>query len=110
MTINEYQNLAARTINKNLNLAEMERHALFGLCGEVGEIHSLYQKEYQGHELSKEKLRNEIGDVCWMVAELCTANGFDLEAVMKDNIAKLKQRYPEGFDPAKSLHRKEDDD
>ena len=110
MTIKEYQEQAARTINKNLNPAEMERHALFGLCSEVGEIHAIYQKTYQGHDFSEESLRKEIGDVAWMLAELCTVNGFDMEQVFKENIAKLLKRYPEGFDPEKSVYRRADDD
>ena len=49
MRANEYQQLAARTINHDLNNQVIEEHALFGMAGEVGEIHSLYQKVYQGH-------------------------------------------------------------
>lgn len=94
MTIKEYQEQAARTINKALNLSEIERHALYGLSAEVGEIHGLYQKGYQGHSFSDEKLRKEIGDTAWFLAELCTVNNYDMEQVFKENIAKLKQRYP----------------
>ena len=44
-----------------------------------------------------------------MIAEACTALDVTLEEVMRMNIDKLKERYPEGFDPEKSLHRKEGD-
>lgn len=50
MTGNEYQKLAARTINKGLTFEEQKFHALHGMVGEIGEIHSIYQKMYQGHE------------------------------------------------------------
>lgn len=49
MTGNEYQKLAARTINKGLTFEEQKIHALHGMVGEIGEIHSIYQKMYQGH-------------------------------------------------------------
>lgn len=49
MTGNEYQKLAARTINPDLDYVEMRMHAAFGLASEVGELLGLFQKEYQGH-------------------------------------------------------------
>lgn len=109
MTANEYQNLAARTINWNLANNEKAFHALYGMVGEVGEIHSIYQKLFQGHELDFDHIKKEVGDLLWFIAELCTAYGWNLEDVMYMNIIKLKERYPEGFDPDKSLHRKEGD-
>ena len=47
MNMNHYQELADRTINPKLNNNEMTMHALHGLAGEVGEVHSLFQKVYQ---------------------------------------------------------------
>ena len=38
MTLNEYQLLAARTINPALTEDEVEQHALFCLASEVGEV------------------------------------------------------------------------
>ena len=106
MTLNEYQKLAARTIDtKNMNLIDMERHALHGMVSEIGELHGLYQKEYQGHILDLTHLKKELGDLMWFIAEHCTALGWTLEEVAQMNIDKLKARYPNGFDPEKSLHR-----
>jgi len=107
MTINTYQQLAARTINHALDRDEMINHAVFGLSGEVGEISSLFQKVYQGHELNESDLRKEIGDVAWMLAELCTAYGWDMEQVFIENIEKLRARYPKGFSAERSLHREQ---
>ena len=109
MTLNEYQKLAARTINKALSFEETSRHALHGMASEVGEIHGLYQKFYQGHEMDAEHLKKEIGDLLWMIAELCTVYGWSLGDVAQKNIDKLKARYPEGFKVEQSLHRKEGD-
>lgn len=109
MTGNEYQKLAMRTCAFNLdrleNLESVEQHALFGLSAEVGEVHSIFQKYYQGHPIEDEQLQEELGDVLWMVAEMCYANFWSLENIMEKNIEKLKKRYPDGFDPEKSLHR-----
>lgn len=109
MTGNEYQKLAARTINKKLNMTDQMYHALFGMVGEIGEIHSIFQKRYQGHQIDIGHVKKEVGDLLWFVAELCTAMGWDLDDVMQLNIDKLKARYPEGFEAENSLHRKAGD-
>ena len=109
MNLNEYQNLASRTMNLELTMHETELHALHGLVSEVGEIHGLYQKIYQGHKLDKEHVMSEVGDCLWFLAELCTSNGWTLEEVAQHNIGKLKARFPEGFEVEKSLLRKEGD-
>lgn len=109
MTFNEYQQLAARTINRDLSQYEMIMHALHGMVGEIGEIHSMYQKEYQGHAFEQSHLWKEVGDLLWFAAELCTAYGVNMDDVARANINKLKARYPEGFTADKSLNRKAGD-
>ena len=109
MTGNEYQRLASRTMNKDLPSYEQEYHALHGMVSEIGELHGLYQKAFQGHKFDYEHAKKELGDLLWFVAEYCTAVGWDLDDVMALNIDKLRARYPEGFDAEHSLHRKEGD-
>lgn len=106
---NKYQELAARTINPKLCQQDLERHALHGLAGEVGEIHSLYQKAFQGHGFDPKHLVKEIGDLIWFIAELCTVYGIKLDDVMQMNIDKLIARYPDGFKEMDSVHRAEGD-
>ena len=109
MTPNEYQSEASRTSPQVTN-EELKLHALHGLCGEVGEIHSLFQKVYQGHEFDEVHLKKEIGDALWFIAELCTCFNFKLEDVMQTNIDKLRARYKgDGFTKEESLHRAEGD-
>lgn len=109
MTLDEYQRLASRTVNWNLADDEMELHALHGMASEVGEIHGLFQKVYQGHKIDVMHLKKEIGDLMWFVAEMCTANNWNLDDVCDMNISKLKARYPIGFDADRSKHRAEGD-
>lgn len=104
-----YQRNAAKFINPELSNEEMKNHAVFGLCSEAGEVASLFQKVYQGHEMDKDHLIKELGDVLWFIAEVCTANDIDMSDVAKTNIEKLSSRYPNGFEVAKSLNRKEGD-
>lgn len=107
MTLTEYQKLAARTISRDWEADDIELHALHEIASECGEIHGLYQKLYQGHGFAEVELIKEIGDLLWGIAELCTARGISLDAVAKQNIEKLHKRYPNGFDPEKSIHRNE---
>lgn len=109
MDINIYQKLAERTINKDLNDGEREKHALFGMVGELGEILSMYQKEYQGHAIDETHLKKELGDLLWFMAEYCTANGWEMAEIGKMNIEKLIARYPQGFTKERSLNREEFD-
>lgn len=104
-----YQLLASRTINTELDDTQKEYHALHGMIGELGEINSIYQKHYQGHEFNPFRVKSELGDLMWFVAEYCSACGWTLEDVCQHNIEKLKARYPEGFSTNKSLHRAEGD-
>lgn len=109
LTMDNYQLAAKRTMNNTLNFEESSRHALHGMCAEVGEIHGLFQKFYQGHEMDAEHLMKEVGDLLWMIAEFCTVHGWSLGEVAQMNIDKLLARYPEGFKVEQSLHRKEGD-
>jgi len=109
MQMNEYQKAAARTMNPALKWEQQANHALHGMTGEVGEIHSLYQKSYQGHAIECAHLKKELGDLLWFIAEYCTAMNWTLEEVAQANIDKLLARYPNGFEVDKSLHRKEGD-
>ena len=109
MEAREYQELAARTINKTLHDYEVEQHALHGMASEIGELHGLYQKAYQGHEFDEEHAQKELGDLLWFVAEYCTAMDWDLGLIMMKNIAKLAARYPDGFKEEDSLNREEGD-
>ena len=108
MTINEYQKLAMTTLNKNLSNKEVLINGVMGLCGESGEAIDLVKKHlHQGHELDKDKLIKELGDVAWYIAEIAYALDVDLETVLTLNIEKLKKRYPEGFEINKSVNRSE---
>ncbi|MCC3864089.1 nucleoside triphosphate pyrophosphohydrolase family protein [Terrisporobacter petrolearius] len=110
MKINEYQELAKRTINKDLNEKDMLINGVMGLCGESGEAIDIVKKHIaHNHKLDKDHLAKELGDVAWYLAETATALGYSLEDIFKMNIDKLKKRYPEGFDSEKSIHRRDDD-
>ena len=109
MTINEYQKLAMTTLNKKLSNEQTLLNGCMGLCGESGEVIDLLKKHLsQGHDLNREKMIEEIGDVAWYIAEIAYALNVDLETVFTKNIEKLNKRYPEGFSVERSLNRKDE--
>lgn len=108
MKINEYQELAMRTLNPNLDKKDVLINAVMGLCGESGEAIDLVKKHIgQGHGFDKEKFAKELGDIAWYLAEAAFAIDMDLESILANNIEKLKKRFPEGFSTEKSINREE---
>jgi len=108
MNVSQYQTLALRTMNPDISKKDMLINSMMGLCGESGEAIDLVKKHlFHGHELDKEKLVKELGDIAWYLAEAAQAIDVPLEEILEKNIEKLKKRYPEGFDAERSIHREE---
>ena len=106
MKINEYQELAMKTLNPKLDKKDVLINGVMGLCGESGEAIDIVKKWLaQGHELDREHLIKELGDIAWYLAEVAYVLDIPLEEVLKRNIDKLRQRYPEGFDEERSKKR-----
>ena len=87
--------------------------ASIGLSGEVGEFNDIVKKcLFQGKEMDENTvthLKKELGDIMWYIAQGCIALGTDIEELIDINTAKLKDRYPDGFDGFRSDNRDEDD-
>lgn len=103
MNFNEYQKLALRTANKDKDLV---LNAALGLTGESGEVADIIKKYlFQGHELDKEKIIDELGDILWYIAIMAEGLGVKMEVIPTYNIDKLKKRYPNGFEVKRSINR-----
>ena len=120
MTANDYQKKALRTevsfplTTATMALAKDGRNktrlleGLMGLSGEAGEAIDIFKKcIFQGHSFDEERehLAKELGDVAWYLAVCAHALGYDLETVLRMNVVKLRERYPDGFEAERSLHR-----
>ena len=104
---NNYQKLAFRTAGDK-TFEEYILNGALGLTGEAGEVADIIKKwKFQGHELDVEKMVDELGDVCWYIALISNALSIDLSEIFHRNIEKLKARYPDGFDPERSVNRAE---
>lgn len=129
MTPNEYQTLALKSKAepredlKNVYISAYDTRqkpkffdmcicdvleGVLGLSGESGECEDLIKKSlFQGHILDTESLAKELGDVAWYLAITAEAIGYGLETIFQMNLDKINERYPNGFDPKKSIHRKD---
>ena len=95
VTLNEYQRTAARTLNSGLDDREKLLDAAAGIAEEAGEVLAHVRKHlYQGRELNRERLAEELGDVLWCVAAVATMCDLDLSAIARQNQEKLAARHP----------------
>lgn len=78
-----------------------------GVLGEGAEIADVTLNMLSGNGYNAAALGKEIGDCCWYLAALCTMLDLDLGDVLSANIAKLRQRYPQGWNKEQSIHRVE---
>ena len=93
MTINEYQRLAQRTASTKAPSSKIE-NGILGLCKGTNKIADVYHESlYLKYDFYRDHMAEELGDVCWYVAELAAE--------------KLRKRYPDGFDVERSRHREE---
>ena len=93
MQVNEYQKATMTTLNPALDQKDVLINSVMGLCGESGEAIDIVKKWLmQGHELDREHLIRELGDVAWYLAEAATALNVPLETVFQRNLDKLHQR------------------
>ena len=134
--LNQYQQLAKRTVNQSLSREMQLINWALGACGEASEVAELVVKldkrleplatemmacagriaevtkkhvfhRHPGWEETRMKVRKELGDYHWYGAQLADVLGFTLEEVCTENIKKLMDRYPGGFSAQASADRKE---
>lgn len=106
ITLNQYQEFAGRTSGAGQEGERRQIIAALGLAGEAGEFANMIKKlTAHGHDIPREKLAEELGDILWYVAEAASALGLTLDKIGQDNIAKLAARYPEGFSQDRSRNR-----
>lgn len=77
-------------------------HASLGVMSEAGELADIVKKAQFGEKAPDlDHLDEEFGDILWYVTLYALYRGTTLEELMEKNVAKLRVRYPSGFDPSK---------
>ncbi len=96
MTLNEYQAQAVATRNQDTDLVYMTGK----LQCEAGELSQYALKaKYHGKPLAIHAAIEELGDVLWYAAATAEELGTTLEEVAQLNIAKLRQRHGDHYNP-----------
>lgn len=101
MTINEYQEAAARTaIYPGRGTQRGLEYAVMGLCGEAGELANKVKKLMRGDKHMTDEIRadliKETGDVGWYCAAIAHELGATLDEAFVGNVEKLAKRAAEG--------------
>lgn len=122
-TLDAYQEAANRTLPNSPDFTivssrqEARRNAryhldvgAYNLASETGEAVNIIKKHlHHGQDLDatnpkdsksrtyRQCLEDEIGDVLWACAAIAKGAGFRLEDAASRNVAKLRERYPNGF-------------
>lgn len=97
MQMYEYQLEAAKTRNEGLDL----NYFLGKVAIEGGEAwqHEVKRK-YHGKTLDRDAIIEELGDILWNISNAADDLGVTLEYIADANIAKLRKRHGESYNPA----------
>lgn len=97
--LDDYQKEAAKTM-KPMDVKDTNIYCSMKSCEESGEISSLISKHYfHGKPLSLEKIKDELSDNLFYIANLAKNNGFTLSEIATHNIEKLRKRHGEKYNP-----------
>ena len=95
MDFNEFQREATKTVSYPKSQAVF--YPILGLVGEAGEVANKLKKVLREDERATyDSLPDELGDVLWYIAAICTDLGVDLGEVADKNIQKLRDRQARG--------------
>lgn len=102
--------ISAQSDETGENAILMLLEGVMGLSGEAGEAEELVKKHvFQGHVLDVNHIVKELGDTAYYLSLSAHALGYSLDEILRMNIEKRLERYPEGFETDRSIYRKEGD-
>ena len=106
MEIQEFQKLSIRTLNNSLSEKEQLANMVIGASCEFSEAGDSIKKYlFQGHELDKKHIEEELGDAMFYICNLATLLNISMENVLEQNVEKLNKRYKNGFSYKASIDR-----
>jgi NTP pyrophosphatase (non-canonical NTP hydrolase) len=108
--LNHYQVASARTLIPTDQIKPPTADELailwnaLGLAGEAGEFANKVKKQiFHQHGLNIYALIDELGDIMWYMAALCTVLKVPMSVMGIQNVNKLEERFPNGWDFNQSL-------
>ncbi len=101
MDFSEYQRLANQTDQQpETDKPSADSRAilvpLLGLASETGELlgeHKKWIRDGDSYRLFPERVKEELGDILWYLANVATKHGLDLGDVAEYNLNKIDRRW-----------------
>lgn len=91
MEFNEYQQVAHETLADD---EQVLTNLAIGLACESGAVSELIQNyTFRGHDLTKEKLTKELGDVLWYISQIAEWADISFEEVALKNLQHIAEKY-----------------
>ncbi len=95
--LKDYQELCKQTAKKFENSEKEILTWGLGIAGEAGDVASCIKKTFAHDNDQRAGIKENIGDTLWYAAMICNFFKWDMNEVLNENIAKLKDRFPGGF-------------
>jgi NTP pyrophosphatase (non-canonical NTP hydrolase) len=92
----DFQTAATQTDHTGSDPQDGTLVSVLGIVGEAGDLATLFKKKLRdgdGYTVYPEQCAEELGDILWYVATLCTKLGLSLDDVAKNNLVKTKSRW-----------------
>ncbi len=102
VTPEEYQRFCQLTAKHFDNKTEEIMTWGLGISGEAGDVASCIKKTFAHENDQKDGIRENLGDTMWYLAMICNYFDWNLQDILDENIAKLSERYPGGFDKVRA--------
>ena len=123
MELKDYQEVCKKTSKKDFNSKAEEIMTWgLGISGEAGDVAGCIEnlefskknfdiisfgnvnqskfsikKTFVHDKDVREGIRENLGDVLWYIGSICNFFDWSMQDILEENVAKLKQRFPEGF-------------
>lgn len=106
MKIELYQKKSSRTMKIDDSTVQ---HCCLGISGEAGEVIDLIKKSiYYNKTLDRAKVTEELGDLMFYIVNLASALDIRMDTVLRMNVDKLYERFPNGFSKKEAIERKDE--
>lgn len=96
MNIDEYQAIAAETMQFDKTEDAALSIVMLGLNGEVGSLSTEYKKKKRdgdSYALFRDKLVEELGDIIWYLTSIATIEDIPLSEILSFNLKKTRDRW-----------------
>jgi NTP pyrophosphatase (non-canonical NTP hydrolase) len=104
----DYQSASAHTDHTPNDLEEAMLVSVLGILGEAGDVATLFKKKLRDGDaftIYPNQLGEELGDILWYLANVCSKLGLSLDGIARKNLDKTRARWAttEITGPAKRL-------